>query len=164
MNNKSVNPEFFDNVNPEGMNINRLLHLYLDVQVDSGLGLRTAHNLIESFELKVKEEIPIIKNITTHIEFENEEEKIIGIEKEVNLLYVEKIRNSCFKINGVVDCKDIGIVEIGKEQHITLTIIIQSSLPNDLTVYDAHQIATDVQQMVIQDTGATRVIVHAEPL
>ncbi|HJT84652.1 MAG TPA: cation diffusion facilitator family transporter [Nitrososphaeraceae archaeon] len=160
----SVNPDSINKINLENKNMNRLLHLYLDVQVDSGLGLRSAHNLIESFEIKVKEEIPIIKNITTHIEFENEEEKIIGIEKEVNSLYIEKIRKSCFKINGVVDCKDIGIVDIGKEQHITLTIIIQSSLPNDLTVYDAHHIATDVQQMVIHDTGATRVVVHTEPL
>lgn len=143
---------------------NKLLHLYLDVQVDSELDLRTAHNIIERFESKVKEEIPIIKNITTHIEFENEQGKIIGIEKEVNSFHIEKIRKSCFKIKGVVDCKDIGIVDMGESQHITLTIIIQSSNPQDLTVYDAHQIATDVQQMVMYDTGATRVVVHAEPL
>jgi cation diffusion facilitator family transporter len=143
---------------------NKLLHLYLDVQVDSGLDLRTAHNIIEIFESKVKEEIQIIKNVTTHIEFENEQGKIIGIEKEVNSSHIEKIRKSCFKIKGVVDCKDIGIVDMGGDQHITLTIIIQSSNPQDLTVYDAHQIATDVQQMVMYDTGATRVVVHAEPL
>jgi divalent metal cation (Fe/Co/Zn/Cd) transporter len=143
---------------------NKLLHLYLDVQVDSGLDLRTAHNIIEIFESKVKEEIPIIKNITTHIEFENEQGKIIGIEKEVNSFHIEKIRKSCFKIKGVVDCKDIGIVDMGGDQHVTLTIIIQSSNPQDLTVYNAHQIATDVQQMVMYDTGATRVVIHAEPL
>ena len=53
---------------------------------------------------------------------------------------------------------------MGGEQHITLTIIIQVADPDDLTVYNAHQIATSVQQMVIHDTGATRVVVHAEPL
>jgi divalent metal cation (Fe/Co/Zn/Cd) transporter len=143
---------------------NKLLHLYLDVQVDSGLDLRTAHNIIEIFESKVKEDIQIIKNITTHIEFENELGKIIGIEKEVNSFHIEKIRKSCFKIKGVVDCKDIGIVDMGGDQHITLTIIIQSSNPQDLTVYDAHQIATDVQEIVMYDTGAKRVVVHAEPL
>ena len=143
---------------------NKLLHLYLDVQVDSGLDLRTAHNIIEIFESKVKEDIQIIKNITTHIEFENEQGKIIGIEKEVNSFHIEKIRKSCFKIKGVVDCKDIGIVDMGGDQHITLTIIIQSSNPQDLTVYDAHQIATDVQEIVMYDTGAKRVVVHAEPL
>ena len=143
---------------------NKLLHLYLDVQVDSGLDLRTAHNIIEIFESKVKEDIQIIKNITTHIEFENEQGKIIGIEKEVNSFHIEKIRKSCFKIKGVVDCKDIGIVDMGGDQHITLTIIIHSSNPRDLTVYDAHQIATDVQEIVMYDTGAKRVVVHAEPL
>jgi divalent metal cation (Fe/Co/Zn/Cd) transporter len=134
------------------------------VQVDSELDLKTAHNIIEIFETKVKQEIPMIKNITTHIEFENEERKIIGIEKEVNSFDIEQIRKSCFKIKGVVDCKDIGIVDMGGEQHITLTIIVHSADPNDLTVYNAHQIATNVQQIVMHDTGATRVVVHAEPL
>lgn len=156
--------EIATNFKEQNKDNNRLLHLYLDVQVDSGLDLKTAHNIIEIFESKVKEEIPNIKNITTHIEFENEQGKIIGIEKEVNPFNIEKIRKSCFKIKGVVECKDIGIVDMGGDQHITLTIIIQSSNPNNLTVYDAHQIATDVQQMVMYDTGATRVVVHAEPL
>lgn len=157
--------EFATKLNSQNKDNNKnFLHLYLDVQVNSGLDLRTAHNIIEIFESKVKEEIPLIKNITTHIEFENEEGKIIGIEKEVNSYHIEKIRNSCFKIKGVVDCKDIGIVDMGGEQHITLTIIIQVADPNDLTVYNAHQIATSVQQIVIHDTGATRVVVHAEPL
>ena len=145
-------------------NNKKFLRLYLDVQVDSELDLKTAHNIIEIFETKVKQEIPMIKNITTHIEFENEERKIIGIEKEVNSFDIEQIRKSCFKIKGVVDCKDIGIVDMGGEQHITLTIIVHSADPNDLTVYNAHQIATNVQQIVMHDTGATRVVVHAEPL
>jgi cation diffusion facilitator family transporter len=145
-------------------NSKRLLHLYLDVQVDSGLDLRAAHNIIETFESKVRNDIPLIKYITTHIEFETEEIKKIGIEKEVHSSYLEKIRKSCFKIEGVVDCKDIGIVDMEGEQHITLTITIQSLNPSDLSIYDAHQIATDVQQMIMRDTGASKVVVHTEPL
>ena len=37
------------------------------------------------------------------------------------------------------------------DQHITLTITIQSLNPSDLSIYDAHQIATDVQQMIMND-------------
>ena len=78
--------EFIDNkvskeFRSKNINSNRLLHLYLDVQVDSGLDLMSAHNIIETFELKVKKEIPVIQHITTHIEFETEEIKTIGIEK-----------------------------------------------------------------------------------
>ena len=141
-----------------------LLHLYLDVQVDSGLDLRAAHNIIETFESKVRNDIPLIQQITTHIEFETEEIKKIGIEKEVNSSYLSNIRKSCFKIEGVVDCKDIGIVDMDGDQHITLTITIQSLNPSDLSIYDAHQIATDVQQMIMRDTGASKVVVHTEPL
>ena len=141
-----------------------LLHLYLDVQVDSGLDLRAAHNIIETFESKVRKDIPLIQQITTHIEFEAEEIKKIGIEKEVNSSYLANIRKSCFKIEGVVDCKDIGIVDMDGDQHITLTITIQSLNPSDLSIYDAHQIATDVQQMIMRDTGASKVVVHTEPL
>ena len=141
-----------------------LLHLYLDVQVDSGLDLRAAHNIIETFESKVRNDIPLIQQITTHIEFETEEIKKIGIEKEVNSSYLSNIRKSCFKIEGVVDCKDIGIVDMDGDQHITLTITIQSLNPSDLSIYDAHQIATDVQQMIMRDTRASKVVVHTEPL
>jgi cation diffusion facilitator family transporter len=145
-------------------NNKRLLHLYLDVQVDSGLDLRAAHNIIETFESKVRNDIPLIQHITTHIEFETEEIKKIGIEKEVNSSYLEKIRKSCFKIEGVVECKDIGIVDMDGDQHITLTITIQSLNPSDLSIYDAHQIATDVQQTIMNDMGASKVVVHTEPL
>lgn len=150
--------------NSNNNNRKRLLHLYLDVQVDSGLDLRTAHNIIETFESKVRNDIPLIQQITTHIEFETEEIKKIGIEKEVNSSYLTNIRKSCFKIEGVVDCKDIGIVDMDGDQHITLTITIQSLNPSDLSIYDAHQIATDVQQMIMSDTGASKVVVHTEPL
>ena len=47
--------EFIDNkISKEflskNINSNRLLHLYLDVQVDSRLDLMSAHNIIETFE------------------------------------------------------------------------------------------------------------------
>src|SRR5215204_2825243 len=159
-----VKKELRVNNNNNNNNSKGLLHLYLDVQVDSGLDLRAAHNIIETFESKVRNDIPLIKHITTHIEFETEEIKKIGIEKVVHSSYLEKIRKSCFKIEGVVNCKDIGIVDMDGEQHITLTITIQSLNPSDLSIYDAHQIATDVQQMIMRDTGASKVVVHTEPL
>ncbi|MCJ7637309.1 MAG: cation diffusion facilitator family transporter, partial [Nitrososphaeraceae archaeon] len=162
--NELINNKITKEFRIKNINSNRLLHLYLDVQVDSGLDLRAAHNIIESFESKVRKEIPVIQHITTHIEFETEEIKTIGIEKEVNSSYIEKIRKSCFKIKGVVDCKDIGIVDMDGDQHITLTITIHSFNPSNLSIYDAHQIATDVQQIIMKDMGASKVVVHTEPL
>ena len=142
------------------------LHLYLDLQVNRHLDLKAAHDITESFEKRIKAELTQVKDITTHIEIEStEDEDVMGVEKKASGSYTEKIRNLCMRINGVIDCKDIGIIEVNNEQHITLTIIIKTIEGQDVTsIEDAHKISTDVQEMIIKETGATRVVVHSEPL
>ena len=141
------------------------LHLYLDVQMNSYLDLNTAHNVIESFEKRLKNEIPQIRNVTTHIEIEAAEDvSIIGTEKKASQSYIEKIRKAALSVDRVVDCKDISAVDINGEQHITLTINIKDEMgKNATTLEDAHRIATYIQNLIIEQTGASRVIVHTEP-
>ena len=142
------------------------LHLYLDVQMNSALDLTTAHNITESFENRLKQEIPQIKNITTHIEIEeaSRDTSAIGIEKRSSEGYIERIKDTALSVQSVVNCKDVAIVELNGDQHITLTIEIESRIGNSLTTLrDAHEIATDVQNRIINQTGASRVIVHTEP-
>jgi cation diffusion facilitator family transporter len=141
------------------------LHLYLDVQMNSYLDLNTAHNVIESFEKRLKNEIPQIRNVTTHIEIEAAEDvSIIGTEKKASQSYIEKIRKAALSVNRVVDCKDISAVDMNGEQHITLTINIKDEMgKNATTLEDAHRIATYIQNLIIEQTGASRVIVHTEP-
>lgn len=142
------------------------LHLYLDVQMNSALDLTTAHNITESFENRLKQEIPQIKNITTHIEIEeaSRDTSAIGIEKRSSQGYIERIKDVALSVQSVVNCKDVAIVELNGDQHITLTIEIESRIGNSLTTLrDAHEIATDVQNRIINQTGASRVIVHTEP-
>ena len=51
-----------------------------------------------------------------------------------------------------------------ERQHITLTIKIKSQIGEPATTLeDAHKIATQVQNLIIKQTGADRVIVHTEP-
>jgi divalent metal cation (Fe/Co/Zn/Cd) transporter len=142
------------------------LHLYLDVQMNSALDLTTAHNITESFEDRLKQEIPQIKNVTTHIEIEEagRDTSSIGIEKRSNEAYIERIKEMALSIDSVVNCKDVAIVEVNGDKHITLTIKIESRIGKSLTTLrDAHEIATNVQNRIINQTGATRVVVHTEP-
>jgi cation diffusion facilitator family transporter len=148
------------------LELQQRLHLYLDVQMNSALDLTTAHNITESFENRLKQEIPQIKNITTHIEIEeaSRDTSAIGIEKRSSEGYIERIKDAALSVQSVVNCKDVAIVELNGEQHITLTIEIESRIGKSLTTLrDAHEIATDVQNRIINQTGASRVIVHTEP-
>jgi divalent metal cation (Fe/Co/Zn/Cd) transporter len=141
-----------------------LLHLYLDVQMDDSLDLKSAHAIIDNFEKRIKDEVPTLEKITTHIETETSELLTIGTEKEINQPYLEKIRSSSLSVDRVVDCRDIGVIDINGEVHITLTIRIKPTLQKTTTtIEDAHTIATDIQNLIIKQTGASRVIVHTEP-
>jgi cation diffusion facilitator family transporter len=160
-------------------NNNMFLHLYLDVQIDSNLDLNTAHDIVDDFERKIKEDILSIKNITTHIETEVDIESTIGKEEIIDQQLTNKIKSIALSVDGVSDCKDIALVFAGNEVHITLTIKLNPFYikikDNDLdltngsqenkkmSVVKAHQIATDIQNRILENTEATRVIIHTEP-
>jgi divalent metal cation (Fe/Co/Zn/Cd) transporter len=162
----------------------------LDVQIDSKLDLNTAHDIVDDFERKIKQEISSIKNITTHIETEVDIESSIGKEETLDQKLTNKIKSIALSVDGVSDCKDIALVFAGNEVHITLTIklnpfYIKKKDDNDLdlqsnnnvgggsgkeennkkkmSVVKAHQIATDIQNKILENTEATRVIIHTEP-
>ena len=147
------------------LSLSSLLHLYLDVQMNPELDLNTAHTIIESFEIRLKNEIPQIRNVTTHIEIEaSDDVSIIGIEKISSRPYTEQIRKIALSVDRVNDCKDVSVVDVNAEQHITLTISIEAGMENDPTsLADAHRIATYVQNLIIRQTGSSRVVVHTEP-
>ena len=153
------------------------LHLYLDVQIDSMLDLKTAHDIVDDFERKIKEEISSIKNITTHIETEADIESSIGKEETIiDQSFINKIKNIALSVDGVSDCKDIALVFAGNEVHITLTVKLNSLYlkadsdvnkddfnNNKLSVVLAHKIATNLQNKILENTDATRVVIHTEP-
>jgi divalent metal cation (Fe/Co/Zn/Cd) transporter len=130
--------------------------------MDNNLEFKKAHDIIDKFENQVKDKIPEIKNITTHIETEVDENIPVGTEKPADKSLLNTIRNLALSVETVKECKDIGMISVNDELHITLTIKILTSEKN-LTVDDAHKIATSVQNLIIKHVGASRVIIHTEP-
>ena len=144
------------------------LHLYLDVQMGPSLDLNTAHSIVDSFEGRLKKEIPQIKDITTHLEIESsiEDLRMAGIEKRIGRDHLMKINEAMLSVDEVFGFKDIRVFDdVNGERHITLTICLTTkngTVATSLTLEDAHKIATKVQNMIINCTGATRVVVHTE--
>jgi len=167
--------------NETGENSLQLLHLYLDVQMDDKLSFKIAHGVVDDFEKKIKEEVQNIKRITTHIETDLDIESSVGREEMADQTFLERIKKMALSIEGVSDCDEISLVYVKNELHITLTIKINplsiksgdrssdsipssSSNPDDsLSVEKAHDISTQVQNLLLENTNAARVIVHAEP-
>ncbi|MDQ3084443.1 MAG: cation-efflux pump [Thermoproteota archaeon] len=168
--------------NENGQNSLQLLHLYLDVQMDDKLSFKIAHGVVDDFEKKIKEEVQNIKRITTHIETDLDIESSVGHEEFADQPFSERIKKIALSIEGVADCDEISLVYVKNELHITLTIKINplsvrsnsksgNSIPssssnpdNGLSVEKAHDISTQVQNLLLENTNAARVIVHAEPV
>ena len=137
------------------------LRLYLDLQMDANLDLRTAHDIIDTFKKKVKKEISEIKVITSHIETEVNGSLVLGRDESENFdeEYLQKIQKIALSVPGAADCKDIGIISIVGEIHINLTITIYRANMHrmkTMTIEDVLRIATDVQNIIIKQTGAAR--------
>lgn len=160
----------------------QVLHLYLDVQMDDKLDFKIAHGVVDAFEVKIKEQIKNIVRITTHIETDLDAESAVGHEEFADQAFLNRIKEMALSIKGVSDCDDISLVYVKSELHITLTIKINpdsltqgNELENGLdldpkqdedvgfSVEKAHAISTQVQNLLLENTSASRVIVHAEP-
>jgi cation diffusion facilitator family transporter len=168
-----------DEINGDSL---QLLHLYLDVQMDDKLSFKIAHGVVDDFEKKIKEEVPNLKRITTHIETDLDIESSVGREEFADQTFLDRIKKMALSIEGVTDCDEISLVYVKNELHITLTIKINplamksdnkhddsiptsySNADDSLSVEKAHDISTKVQNLLLETTNATRVIVHAEPV
>jgi cation diffusion facilitator family transporter len=146
------------------------LNLYLDVQMENTLSFDDAHNIVDEFEQKIKNELPSINKITTHIETENDIDSSLGYEQkeeQTDSHLLNEIKNAALSVNGVIDCKDIALVNLGSDVHITLTIKIKTYSSNNsrnkMSIEEAHDMSTKVQNKIIEITGAARVVVHTEP-
>jgi cation diffusion facilitator family transporter len=176
-------PDRSKNNNEISKNSLQLLHLYLDVQMDDKLSFKIAHGVVDDFEKKIKEEVQNIKRITTHIETDLDTESSVGHEEFADQTFLERIKKMALSIEGVSNCDEISLVYVKNELHITLTIKINplsiksdkrspdsitsssSSNPDDsISVEKAHDISTQVQNLLLENTNAARVIVHAEPV
>ena len=180
-------PDRSKNNNEISENSIQLLHLYLDVQMDDKLSFKIAHGVVDDFEKKIKEEVQNIKRITTHIETDLDTESSVGHEEFADQTFLERIKKMALSIEGVSNCDEISLVYVKNELHITLTIKINplsiksdkrspesitsssasasSSNPDDsISVEKAHDISTQVQNLLLENTNAARVIVHAEPV
>jgi divalent metal cation (Fe/Co/Zn/Cd) transporter len=132
------------------------------------LDLNTAHSIVDSFEEKVKKQILQIEDITSHIEIESsvEDPRMAGTEKKVSPELLMKIKEVMLSIDEVFNFKDLRVFDdVTGGQHIALTICLtptNGNVTTYLTLEFAHKIATKVQNMIVNRTGATRVVVHTE--
>jgi cation diffusion facilitator family transporter len=135
------------------------LHVEQHLELDEKLLLKDAHDRVTALEAEMKEEIPEISSILTHIESEpatiEEGDEIVkdaALERRLKAIAAE--------FPEVLDMHEIGIKRVRGRIYVSCHCTLSDELP----LSRVHDIQTDLETRFKQDTPELfRVLIHPEP-
>ncbi|NTU59072.1 MAG: cation-efflux pump [Chlorobiaceae bacterium] len=134
-----------------------------DVEVDSRLTIRDAHNTVSELEKELHREFNGEIDICIHLDPLSHEERSarpIAPEKEGAL--VDAIRQAAETIPGIVDVHDIRILVT---EHEKLCITLHCGFNDDTLLENVHSLTSRLEGLIYHSLPETsRIVVHAEPL
>ncbi len=135
---------------------------FVDLHLECGSKqtLEEAHEVANKIENMIKEKIPNVEKISIHIDEESDMIKETRIVNDKCDEMVKKILEIAKSYKGVVDCRDVTVMEIDGKYKVTMNCL----LDNDLSLSEAHEIATTIENKIyLEIKEISKVIVHAEP-
>ena len=133
-----------------------------DVEVDRGLTIKEAHDIVSNFEDDIRKEFNSNIDISIHIDPLPPDEKgstPLAPEEEDDLKKI--IMRTAEEIGHIYDVQNIQIRKTEKER---LFISLLCSFDNSVLLDEVHSITKAFEWMILQNIpNAYRVIIHAEP-
>ena len=133
------------------------LYITLHARVDPKLSVQEAHEIAEKIERKINERISEVENVTVHIEpFD------VKIQKgsEVNESEIRKIIHETAKnYRQALRIKRIVTYVADKKRYIN----IDYGFTSQISIKDAHKIASQIERNVKKHFAETTVTIHMEP-
>jgi len=133
----------------------------LHLEVDDHLSLQQAHDMASHIEQDLKEDMPEINQVTTHIESRGTG---IGDGQDVtarNSGLVEKVKIIANEIAGPARCHSIMVRQLGDR----LSVSLHCNFDKDLSIVQVHDLSNRIEERLKSGIpGLDRVLVHAEPV
>lgn len=134
--------------------------LELHLEVEAGLTLGEAHARADAFERRMREALPQVREVVTHIEPLPVElpDETGRIARQAELR--RRITRHVDGLAGAGACHAVQLHNVGG--HLTATLHVTQ--PASLALTEAHQLAERIERALhAQEAGLRRVIVHVEP-
>jgi cation diffusion facilitator family transporter len=135
------------------------LHVEQHVELDERLSLKNAHDLVTDLEADMRQEVPEIADILTHIEsepatIETGDELVRDAELE------RRLKRAASRFPEIVDMHDIQIKRVRGRLYVSC----HCTFPDDLPLVRVHDIQTELEIHFKQDAPELfRVLIHPEP-
>jgi divalent metal cation (Fe/Co/Zn/Cd) transporter len=136
------------------------LHVEQHLELDERLSLKDAHDRVSALEAEMREEVPEISSILTHIESEPATIEA-GDEIVRDAVLERRLKAIAAEFPDVLDMHDIQI----KRVRGRLYVACHCTLPDNLPLSRVHDIQTDLEIRFKQDAPELfRVLIHPEPM
>jgi cation diffusion facilitator family transporter len=131
------------------------LYITLHAHVDPKISVEKAHEIAEKIEETIEERIRNLENVTVHIEpFSSQKRKgSMAHEDEIRKIITEMVKTDLFRI------KRILTYVADKRRYIN----IDFALTEQVSIEEAHKIASEIEEKVKAKFAETTVTVHIEP-
>jgi cation diffusion facilitator family transporter len=137
--------------------MNGRLYITLHARVDPKLSVQEAHDIAEKIEGKINGEISEVENVTVHIEpYSARKGKTPELsEKEIKKIIYETME----EFPQALRCKRIITYVAENRRYIS----IDCSFAKQISIEEAHKIASKIEKNVKRHFGEATVTVHTEP-
>lgn len=136
------------------------LGLEMHIEVPDHLTLGQAHARVDRFEARLREELPTLNHVVTHIEPVGDAEILSPATEIHSQSLVELVLGLCGRMQGVRECHKVNILREGSEISISFHMLMDAETP----VSDAHQLTIKVENLLRSEIkNLARVVIHPEP-
>jgi len=133
------------------------LYITLHAPVDPKISVETAHEIAQNIENRIEERIAEVEDVTVHMEpFSPKRRKgsMVNEEEISNIIHsVAENYRQAFRVKGIVT------YVARKKRYIN----IDCSFTKQISLKDAHEIASQVEEQLREHFAETTVTVHMEP-
>jgi cation diffusion facilitator family transporter len=135
------------------------LHVEQHIEVGESMPLLEAHRFVHDLEEQIRQELPQVGSVLTHIESEME-----TIEAPVRVAQNKRIeqvlRDTAVNIPEVIDIHEVSVDRVGERLHVTC----HCTLPDAMDMRRVHETITELEHRFKLDCpDADRVLIHPEP-
>jgi cation diffusion facilitator family transporter len=135
-------------------------HVEQHIEVDETMHLRQAHDFVRRVEDEIRNEVPQIASVLTHIESEPSTIEL-PVSLERDRLIESQLRGAARHFPEVLDIHDVIVGRVGDRIHVSC----HCTLPDALEMQRVHEVITGLEdQFKLESPEVHRVLIHPEPI
>jgi cation diffusion facilitator family transporter len=139
------------------------LHLELHLELEENLALRAAHDIVTRLESDIRNEVPSIASILTHIESEPatiEEPEALERDREQARQLTDILREVSAGFPEILDIHDIQVTN----HHDRIQVNCHCTLPDEFPMARVHEVITALENAYkLAAPEVSRLLIHPEP-